>query len=489
MKEFKQLASQTMIYGVGTMVPRFLNYVLLTMYFTNVLFKDALEEYGKVTELYAYISFLMIVLTYGMETTYFRYSNKENDKAKVYSTILGSLIITSSVFLLLILIFTEPIAVSLKYKGEAIFIRLLASILAVEAISAIPFARLRVENKAKRFAILKSIHVFLNIAIMLGIYKLVPVINNSDSLLLNSEGIVSSRFIFISNFIASTIILCLLLPELVKFRITKFSFRYLWPLLVYGLPLMISGLAGTINETLDRTIYKQVIDDTDQALRELGIYGANYKIGGFLLMFISMYRYAAEPYFFNKSKDVDSKVQYANLMNLFVGVIVTMGLTIVLFLNYLKGFIGENYHEGLFVVPYIVLAYVLYGILFNLSVWFKLSDQTKFAFIIMAFGAIITVVINIYFVPIYRYGASAAAHVLSYAAMVVLSYALSRKYYAIKYNLVRIGSYLLLGLLIFYVDKLIIVDVIIIEVVIKLLLLLIFVTFVVWKERIFKLLR
>lgn len=483
LKEFKQLASQTLIYGLGTMVPRFLNYVLLTAYFTNVLFANALQEYGKVTELYAYITFLMIVLTYGMETTFFRYSNKEYDKNKVYSTILACLTITSVVFFVCVIIFTQPIANVLKYEGEVIFIRLLGGILAVEAISAIPFAKLRVENKAKKFASLKAIQVFLNIGIMLFIYKTIPQLTGNADGLLNAEGIVSSRFIFIANLLASGTVLVLLGRELSQFKIGNIDWKMVKPFLAYGLPLMVSGLAGTINETLDRTIYKQVGNDTGLALKELGIYGANYKIGGFILMFIQMYRYAAEPYFFNKSKDIDSKQQYSNLMNIFVGIILSMALGILLFLPYIKGFIGENYHEGLFVVPYIVLAYVLYGVLFNLSVWFKLSDKTKYAFIIMVFGALITIVINIVFIPKFKYGASAVAHVISYACMVILSYLLGRKYYAIPYKLGRLFTYFLFAFAIYFIDKMVYIEFIALDFIIKLLLLVIFVTFVIWKEK------
>jgi O-antigen/teichoic acid export membrane protein len=332
LKEIKQLAGQTLIYGLGTMVPRLMNYIILTPYFTYNLFKDAPQEYGKVTELYAYITFLMIVLTYGMETTYFRFINREKDKKKVFSTILSCLLCTSVIFLIGINSVINILAEGLKYKGEEIFIRLLAGILAVEAISAIPFAKLRVENRAKRFAILKFIHICMNIGLMLVIYNVLPSVSDNIDFLYNDDGIVSSQFIFLSNMVASTLILIMLLPEFKYYSIKKFDFKMVKPLMLYGLPLMISGLAGTINETLDRTIYKHVIVDQDIALRELGIYGANYKIGGLILIFIQMFRYAAEPYFFNKEKDKDSKDQYASLMHIFVGIITSMSLFILLFL-------------------------------------------------------------------------------------------------------------------------------------------------------------
>lgn len=487
MKEFKQLAGQTLVYGLGTMVPRLLNYVILVPYFTRNLFKHAPQEYGKVTELYAYITFLMIVLTYGMETTYFRFVNTESDSKKIFSTIFSSLVLTSIVFLVVILFFSSSIAVTLKYPGEILFIKLVALILAVEAISAIPFAKLRVQNKAKRFALLKFIHICLNILLMLGIYNIVPGLIGNNSYLLNSQGVISSKFIFISNFLASSSILILLLPELRDYSIKKFDFTIIKPILVYGLPLMISGLAGTINETLDRTIYRHVVTDQGKALNELGIYGANYKIGGLLYIFIQMFRYAAEPYFFNKSKDLDSKSQYSQLMNVFVGIVCSMGLFILLFLNYLKYFIGNTYHEGLFIVPFVVLAYIFYGILFNLSVWYKLSNKTQFALIIMSIGATITIVINIIFIPRFAYGASAVAHVLSYFTMVVFSYILGQKYFKIKYNVTRIIGYIVLAAAIYFVSVYIVFNNWLIDILARSALLLIFVIFVAWKEKIIEL--
>jgi O-antigen/teichoic acid export membrane protein len=482
LKEFKQLAGQTLIYGMGTMVPRLLNYVILTPYFTYNLFKNSQIEFGKVTELYAYIAFLMIILTYGMETTFFRFVNSDKDDKKVFSTIFSSLIITSVIFFVLILIFTNPIANGLKYNGETVFIRLLGGILAVEAISAIPFAKLRVENKARRFATLKFVHISLNICVMLGIYNLGPTLLHNNDYLLNAEGVVSSKFIFIANLLASSIILLLLIPELKDYSIKKFDFKLVKPLLIYGLPLMVSGIAGTVNETLDRSIYKLIIKDQNVALRDLGIYGANYKIGSLLLIFIQMFRYAAEPYFFNKSKDQDSKVQYAKLMSIFTGLIVSMGLFVLLFLNVFKYFISKPYHEGLYIVPLIVLGYILYGILFNLSVWYKLSNKTHYAFIITAVGAIITILINVIYIPVYKYGASALSHVIANGVMVLITYFLGRKYYPIKYNLLRIGFYLFAATVIYLFFQKIQFQYLTLELSIKTVVLLLFVIFVAWKE-------
>jgi O-antigen/teichoic acid export membrane protein len=482
LKEFKQLAGQTIIYGLGTMLPRFLNYILLTVYFTNTLFADFPEEYGKVTELYAYIAFLMVLLTYGMETTFFRYVTKDGNKNKIFSTIQTILFITTVVFLITVLSFTQRISSLLDYQGEVYFIQLLAFILAVETVCAIPFAKLRIDNKPKKFALLKIIQVSVNIMFLLTVYNVIPYFTNSVEFLLNCNGIISSKFIFIANLIASSIVLLLLLPEFSHYRLLEFDKKLVLPLLIYGLPLMISGLAGIVNETLDRMIYKQLVPG-NVGLAQLGIYGASFKIGALLLIFIQMFRYAAEPYFFNKSKDADSKTQYAALMNLFIGVVLAMGLVILLFLDVFQYFIGKNYREGLFVVPYIVLAYVFSGVLFNLSVWYKLSNKTVYALIIMLLGALITITINILYVPMYSYYASAVAHTISAIAMVVLSYLLSRRHYKVKYNLKRIGIYFALAFVIFFVDKRIDLSVTVLDFIFRGLLVLLFVTFVAWKEK------
>lgn len=486
MKEIKQLAGQTMIYGLGTMVPRLLNYFILTPYFTYNLFKNTPGEFGKVTELYTYIAILMVVLTYGMETSYFRFSNSEKNKQKVFNTIFTALIFTSSIFLVLIWVFAHKISIGLKYEGEVIFIKLVAAILAVEAVSAIPFAKLRVENRARRFAILKFVQICLNILLMVGIYNILPKLLSDNSYLLNNEGIVSSRYIFIVNFFVSTIILFLLLPEMKGYSFKDFSYKYFKPILLYGLPLMVSGLAGTLTDNLDRGIYRHLLEDEHVATVELGIYGANYKIGMLLYLFIQMYRYAVEPYFFNKSKDKDAKEQFAQLMNIFIGIIIAMGLFVLLFLHYLKYFISPSFHIGLFIVPYIVVSYMLYGILVNLSVWYKLSGKTQFALIIMIVGTFITITINFIYVPIYRYAASAVAHVFAYSAMVLVSYFLGRKYYPVQYNLKRILTYFIFGFLIYFISLKLGELHWVLDIILRSSLLLIFITFVGWNEKILK---
>ncbi|MBN1598473.1 MAG: oligosaccharide flippase family protein [Bacteroidales bacterium] len=485
---FKKLAGQTLVYGLGTIVPRFLNYIILTPYFTR-LFSNNQAEYGKVTELYAFIAFLMIVLTYGMETTFFRYVNEKKHKQKVFSTILTSLLFTSVAFFTAILILRKKIAEILEYNGEEIFIVLLGGILAVEAMSAIPFAKIRIEERVKKFATLKIVQVVLNIAVMLIIYNVIPLFLDKSGYLLNSHGEISARYIFIANLFSASFVLILLIPEIKQFKIKMIDLKLMGPYLAYGLPLLITGLAGTINETLDRTIYKHIIEDHTLALYELGIYGANYKLGAVILIFIQMYRYSVEPFFFNTAGEKESREKYAKLLNMFTGITVGMGLLVLVFLDYFKYFIDRSYHEGLFVVPYIIMAYILYGILFNLSVWFKLSNKTRYGIIIMATGAIITLIINIWYIPQYGYKASAVAHVISYSVMVIISYILGQRHYKIRYNVLRIIIYIGMGCLIYYVSRIVDIENDIMKIIFKTILLLIFFTFVNWRERLFMIIR
>lgn len=487
MKALKNLASQTIVYGLGTMIPKLLNYVILTPYFTR-LYNDteSIAEYGKVTELYAYIVFLMVVLTYGMETTYFRYVNLEENKKSVFSTIMTSLIISSSLFFLLIFIYTGSIASFLKFSGEPYFIRMLAGIVSIEAVSSIPFAKLRVENRAKKFALLRIVQVVLNIGIMLFLYNILPKVLGSNKYLLNDNGIVSAKYIFLSNLLSSGVVMILLTAELKDFKFRLINIDLYFKMLLYSLPLLLSGLAGVVNETLDRSIFKHVIKDTDSALHQLGIYGANYKLASIVMIFVQMFRYAAEPFFFNYQKEKDSKERYAQVMHIFVAIIVFLGLVIVLYIDFFKYFLGNQYHSGNDIVPFIVFAYIFYGILFNLSVWFKLSHKTYYAIGITLIGAVITFYINVKYIPEYGYYASAIAHVISYIVMVLFSYFLGQYFYRIPYNIGKILIYIGLGLTMYVIDMFVKIDHNILNFLFKTILVALFVIFVVWKEEVIK---
>jgi O-antigen/teichoic acid export membrane protein len=471
---------------MGTMVPRLLNYIILTPYFTYSIFTgDAVNEYGKLTELYAYVTFLLILLTYGMETAYFRFSNTAENKQNVFSTILASVFITSTLFIVIVFINVSPIADLLDYSGEKSFIIIVASIVAIEAFTAIPFAKIRVQEKAIKFAILKSINVVVNIVIIVIFYNLLPAIGMGDYIK-NEQGIISVKFVLLANLITSIVVLFILLPDLNEFSYKQCNFKLWKNLIKFGWPLLIAGFAGTINETLDRSLLKHLIADKSRALYDLAVYGANYKIAALILLFIQMYRFALEPFFFNYADKDDSKEQYSRLMNLFVGITVAMGVFILVFLDYIKFFIKPDLHEGLTIIPFIIVAYILSGIYYNQSVWYKLTDKTYYAAIIALIGAGITIFINVYFAPEHSYQASAVAHVISYGFMVILSYFLSLKYFRIKYDIMRIFSYFFLGVVLVLLNSLVTTDVILIKIGYKTILVSFFIIFVIWREDLYK---
>jgi len=442
---YKKLAGQTMLYGLGTMVPRLLNYSIMTFYYTR-LFK--VEEYGVITELYAYVVFLLVILTYGMETGFFRFATKSERPEIVYSTVIISLFCTSLLFILLVFSFDEGIARIIEYESNVEYIRWIAMIVAIDAFSSIPFAKLRIEEKSRKFAILKILNVVFTVFFIFLFFEFFPLIENKIRLprfIYNPE--IRIGYVLIANLLASGLILVLLLKDIVNIKI-RFNKDLYLNILKYSLPLLIAGLAGTVNESLDRILLKIFTPEGQNAHYEIGIYGANYKIGVLLMMFVTMFRYAAEPFYFNYYRTEDAGRIFANIMKYFVivGLVIIVG--VLLFIDIIKYFIDPGYHEGLVIVPLILYAYLLYGIFFNLSIWYKLTNKTKFGAVFTLTGAAITVLINGLFIPIFSYKASAVAHIICYFTMTVMSYYVGRRYYRIDYQTGRIGEYILISIFI-----------------------------------------
>ncbi len=456
----KKLAGQTLIYGLGTIAPRLLNYLLLTPFYTEIFQKS---EYGIVTELYAYVALMLVLLTYGMETTFFRFIEKEPQKNHVFSTISLSLLITSGFFVFLIFSFTDPIASFIKYEHNPEYIQILSIILALDAFIAIPFARLRFENKAVRFSSLKIINILINIALNLTFFVWMPRLYASDSasFLLNFYNPeIGVGYAFIANLVATVITSLLLLPEILKIRF-QFDWSMYKSMLRYAWPLVILGIAGMINEVSDKFIFKflmkvpEGIEDGNEYLMSLvGVYGANTKLAVLMMLFIQMFKFAAEPFFFSQAKEKNSKATYAEVMKYFVVFGLFIFLSVMLYLDVVKFFINQRYHEGLFVVPIILLGNLFLGIFYNLSVWYKLNDLTRYGAVIAVVGSVITLIINIIFVPIYSYSAAAWAHFFSYFVMMLLSYWWGRKYFPVNYPLKSIGAYFALALLLFFIHQL-----------------------------------
>ncbi|MFO7852510.1 MAG: oligosaccharide flippase family protein [Bacteroidota bacterium] len=441
MKDINKLAGQTLVYGLGTIVPRFLNYAVLTPFYTWIFTRG---EYGIITELYAYMVLMLVVLTYGMETAFFRFAQKSSENNRVFSTAMISIVLSSVIFLFFFNLFIDEVGHVLKYEDRKMYLRLFSIILATDAITAVPFAKLRRENKALKFSLIKIVNVIVTIGLVFLFLSVEPSLNEKGKTILGSfyNPNFGVGYVFLANVIGSVIMLILLLKEIVSVHL-KFD-RRLWAKMIkYSAPLLVSGLGGSINDALDKMILRRIVD-SDKPLEVVGEYGASYKIAVLMALFIQMYRYAMEPYFFARADKKDAREVYANVMKYFVIYTLILYLVINLYLSGFKYIIaGSHLRGGLAIVPIVSMAYLLFGIFVNLSIWYKVTDLTKYGAYLTLAGAIVTIVINIILVPIYGYMASAWAHIACYSVMITGSYLLSRKYYRIEYPVMKILSYMI----------------------------------------------
>ena len=454
MRPFKKLAGQTAIYGLPSILGRTIGYLLVPIY-TRVFNKS---DYGTIILLYSYVSFLIVILSYGMETAFFRFSQTKKNKNIAFSTAFISLLITTLIFAILSILFSQNLANIILYPDNEDYVIWFSLIISFDVLSAIPFAKLRADNKPKRFAIIKAINISINIILNLFFILLCPFIleNYNDSsfasiikLFFISDNLIS--YVFISNLIASFITILLLSYDFLKLKI---QFNYiLWrQMLIYALPLLIAGLAGIMNETLDRILLRYLLP-SNIAEDQVGIYGACYKIAIFMSLFIQAFRYAAEPFFFSHAKEKDAKILYSQIMNYFVITVSFIFLITMMYIDIIILFIGEEFRVGIAVIPILLLANLFLGIYYNLSVWFKLTNNTKFGAILAIFGAIITVSLNFYLIPIIGFMGSAWATLVCYFSMTVLSYFLGQKYYRINYNLKKITTFIFLSVFLFFISK------------------------------------
>ncbi len=459
MNSIKKLAGDTVIYGLGTIAPRLLNYLLLTPFYTAIF---QTSEYGVVIELYAYVALAMVILTFGMETTYFRFASTEKNKNKVYSTSALFLLAASVLFVFVINIFTPEIADKLSYSNHHEYFIWLGIILGIDAFLSIPFAKLRNENRAVQFTIIKVLNIFTNIGFNLLFFVYLPNAykDGSDTILLklyNPE--IGVGYAFIANLIATVFTFVLLIPEIFKIRL-EFDIKLFKRMLKYAYPLVIIGIAGMINEVSDKyflrfylTIPEAVVDKGEYISSVIGIYGANTKIAVLMTIFIQMFKFAAEPFFFSQAKENNSKQTYADVMKYFIifGLFIFLG--VMLFLDIVKYFIDVKFHEGLHVVWIILLANLLLGIFYNLSIWYKLTNLTKYGAIVALMGASVTIIINIIFVPQFGYIASAWGHFSCYFIMVVISFYWGQKVFPVSYDFKVIAKYMFIAAFIFILSN------------------------------------
>jgi O-antigen/teichoic acid export membrane protein len=480
LSEIRTLARQTAIYGFGTIVPRFLNYGIMTFFYTRIFEK---AEYGVVTELYAWMVLILIILTYGMETGFFRFARDRENSEKVYSTTLISLFITSSLFLVLANIFIAPLSSLLNYSGNHDYIRLFAAIVAIDAFSAIPFAWLRKENKPLIFSIIKIANVIITIATVLFLLLAAPGIYEKSDGWFRKVYDPGYRvgYVFVANLVGSIATLIMLLPFIV--RIKPVLDRTVWKRMMgYSFPLLIAGLSGSLNDTLDKVILRRMVGD-ETGLETVGMYGAGYKIAVLMALFIQMFRFAAEPFFFERAKHENARQSYAYVMKYFIIVMLLIYLGINLYISGFKFIIGESFREAIIVVPIVSMGYLLYGVYINHSIWYKLNDLTRYGIYITLIGTAITVLINLLLIPVYGYMASAWAHVASYGAMIVLSFIFAEKHYRVEYNMKQFIPYgtIAVGMVIF--SRLFNYPGIVAEIAINTVLLALFITYAQLKDR------
>lgn len=450
MNSFKKLAGDTAIYGASSIVGRFLNWWLVPYY--SFMFLPG--EYGVVTNMYAYVAFFLVLLTYGMETSYFRYASKSDDPEKVYSTSIISLFFTTFSFVLLASAFRHEIAALIRYPDHPEYILWFALILGIDAFTAIPFARLRLNNRPVKFAFIKLVFIAFNIGFNLFFISLCPKLtaNNPDSIvrLVYSEDI-GVGYVFISNLLASAITLILLLPEIFRMNFV-FDGKLLKQMLSYGFPILIVGLTGMVNQNIDKVLIPFLIPEDKNPMFQLGVYGANYKLAVLMNMFIQAFRYAFEPFFFARGGSKDDPKVYATVMKYFVifGLLIFLGM--VLYIDIIKVIIDSEYHVGLKVVPIVLLANLFFGIYFTLSLWYKLTDKTRYGAYMALIGAAITLVMNIVLIPIMGYMGSAIAVFTCFLVMMIVSYVLGQKFYPVPYDLKRIFSYFGIAMVMYFIS-------------------------------------
>lgn len=435
----KSLAKDTAIYGLSSIIGKFLNYLLVPLY-TYVLART--DDYGIVTNLYAWTALLLVILTYGMETGFFRFANREDYDAKsVYKTAYITLLSTSTLFAVLCVLFQGSISVVLGYSGHSEFIAMMAVTVAIDAFACIPFAYLRYQKRPLVFAALKLLFVVLNI----GFNILFLVVLGKNDVF----------YVFLSNILATTIQTLCLLPFTMP-RGGYFDGAVLKEMLRYSLPLLVLGVAGIMNQTLDRILFPYLYTGED-AQAQLGIYGACFKVAMVMMMFTQAFRYAYEPFVFAKHKDRQSVEAYADAMKYYIIFSYLILLGVIFYLDIFRYIVSSAYWEGLKIVPVVLWTYVFQGIYFNLSFWYKLTDETKWGAYFSLIGLVITLVLQIVGVPLVGYWASCGSSLVCYFVIMLLSYFIGQKKAPIPYDLKRIGGYtaLTLGLLaIYYVLRL-----------------------------------
>lgn len=451
MSSVKKLAGQTLWYGVSSIFGRFLNYLLTPLLAT--IFASA--EYGKITTLFAIAAFLNIIYTYGLETAYFRFSAKEPEE-KVYNTSVSSIIITTILLTAIFLLLSSFIASFLEIPDHPEYVRWVIYIVALDTLTMLPFSKLRFNGRPRKFAAVKVANILCNVGLVLFFLywcKNAPK-GSFWAELYNPE--IGLGYVILANLIASALTLILLFTEIVRFRFV--IDRVFWKtLMTYSWPLIIVGLAGMVNELIDRfMLLKLIKGTTEAAYSQSGIYGANYKLAALIMLFIQAFRMGAEPFFFKQSTQEDAQKTYARVMKFFVIACCFCFLGVVLFLDIWKYFMGRTHPEywtGLKIVPILMLAKLFLGVYYNLSIWYRITNQNLIGAWITLGGAAITVAINLLLIPFFGYMGCAIATLCCYGFMMIVSYKLGQKYYPVPYAWKKLTAYVVICVLLFAIHQ------------------------------------
>jgi O-antigen/teichoic acid export membrane protein len=457
----KKLVGQTAAYGVSSIIGRVLNFLLFPLYLG--IFDRG--DYGVINGLYAYVAFFNILYIFGLETAFFRFATQAGaDRQALFNKVLSFLVVSSVLLSGSIIVFADPIAQLLDLPGQQLFIRWLALILAIDAIVAIPFARLRLENKAKKFAAIKMFNILITVFANVFIYWFCHGVYQGDFLAALKPLVQLIYFpewklgyIFLINLIANLLVIPMLWREFAGWRF-QLDLSYLKPLLKYGYPIMFMGFAGMVNEVLDRILLLRMLPDNfypgTTPVGALGVYGANYKLAVFMSLAIQAFRYAGEPFFFSQAREKNSPQTFAQVMKWFVIVCAFIFLFISVNLEAFKLLLRqEQFYAGLAVVPVLLLANLFLGVYYNLSIWFKLADKTKYGTFIGFGGAAITILLNVLLIPHFGYLGCAWATLACYFSMAAACYFFGQKHYPIPYPVGTLFFYLAAALALYFTGQ------------------------------------
>lgn len=466
MSLLKKLAGDTFVYGISSILGRLLNY-LLVPYYTYVF---AAGQYGVITEFYAYAAFLNVLYTYGMETAYFRFATLDkSDEPAVFNRATSAILLSSLLFSGLLFLLATPLIEYLEYPGKENYIRWFAGILAIDAVVAIPFAKLRLEGRSGFFATAKLVNIALNIALNLFLLSVCPAILRGE-MFASLKSVVEQaynphytiEYVFLSNLFANAALIVILWKPLSSLRIT-IHWPSLKPMLVYGYPILFAGLAWVTNEMLSRWALRFWLPEgfypglTNQAA--LGVFGAVYKFSVFMTLFVQAFRYAAEPFFFSRAADKNSPELFSRVSHAFilVGCVILLGVSINL--DFLGLILQQDvYRQGMHVVPILLLANLFLGVYYNVSIWYKLTNKTYYSTYIAVGGAILTVVLNYTLIPLAGYEGSSWVTLVVYFLMAAVCYAFGQKHYPVPYPVIKDFTYIAFTILIIYLANLVVMN-------------------------------